>query len=221
MRGRFVILGVGAAAIAMLCFTGNASSARLVWNTTASAPTGLYSIEQGTWRVGDRVAVRPSASLADDLDRRGILPLGKLLIKRVVAGRDDTVCRDGERVTVNGSLAAIAKIVSRTGEALPSWGGCRLLSASEVLLLGDTPDSYDGRYFGVTRAEEIVGRLVRLVAFQQALVGAGPVYAESANASVAPAGSGRRDAPRPGGFCRTPPQVPAGGPECDRSRARA
>lgn len=156
-------LSIAAVAIAMLCFTGNASSARLVWNVTASAPAGLYSIEQGTWRVGDRVAVRPSASLAEDLDRRGILPLGKLLIKRVAAGRGDTVCRDGERFTVNGSLAAIAKVASRTGEALPSWGGCRRLGASEVLLLGDTPDSYDGRYFGVTPAEDVVGRVALLV----------------------------------------------------------
>jgi type IV secretory pathway protease TraF len=163
MRGRAVTLSVAAAAIAMLCFSGNASSARLVWNTTASAPVGLYSIEQGIWRVGDRVAVRPSASLAEDLDRRGILPLGKLLIKRVAAGRGDTVCRDGERVTVNGSLAAIAKVASRTAEALPSWGGCRRLSTSDVLLLGDTPDSYDGRYFGVTSAEEVLGRVGLLI----------------------------------------------------------
>lgn len=156
-------LSVAAAAIAMLCFTGNASSARLVWNTTASAPAGLYSIEQGIWRVGDRVAVRPSASLAEDLDRRGILPLGKLLIKRVAAGRGDTVCRDGERVTVNGSLAAIAKSSSRKGDALPTWEGCRRLGASEVLLLGDTPDSYDGRYFGVTSAEQVLGGVVLLI----------------------------------------------------------
>ena len=160
-----MILIVAAAAIAMLCFTGNASSARLVWNTTASAPTGLYSIEQGTWRVGDRVAVRPSASLAGDLDRRGVLPLGKLLIKRVVAGLGDTVCRDGERVTVNGSLAATTKTTSRSGKLLPSWKGCRRLSASEVLLLGDTADSYDGRYFGVTLAEAVVGRVAMVVGF--------------------------------------------------------
>lgn len=149
----------------MLCFSGSASSARLVWNTTASAPAGLYSIEQGTWGVGDRVAVRPSAALAEDLDRRGILPLGKLLIKKVVAGRGDTVCRYGERVTVNGSLAAIAKIASRAGELLTSWNGCRRLGASEVLLLGDTADSYDGRYFGVTLAEDVVGRVSMVVGF--------------------------------------------------------
>ena len=161
-------LSVAAAAIAMLCFSANASSARLVWNTTASAPAGLYRIEQGIWRVGDRVAVRPSASLAEDLDRRGVLPLGKLLIKRVAAGRGDTVCRDGERVTVNGSLAAIARNASRTGEALPSWGGSRRLDASEVLLLGDTIDSYDGRYFSSTSTGDVIGRADMLIGFQRA-----------------------------------------------------
>ena len=73
------------------------------------------------------------------------------------------MCRDGERVTVNGSVAGMAKIASRTGEALPSWGGCRRLSASEVLLLGDTPDSYDGRYFGVTGAQDVIGRVAMLI----------------------------------------------------------
>jgi len=165
MRGRIVTLSVAVIAIAMLCFTGSASSARLVWNTTASAPAGLYGIQPGIWRTGDRVAVRPSASLAEDLDRRGILPFGKLLIKRVVAGLGDRVCRDGERVTVNGSQVAVAKIASRNGDALPSWGGCRRLGASEVLLLGDTPDSYDGRYFGVTPAEDVVGRVSILTGF--------------------------------------------------------
>lgn len=147
----------------MLCFSGSANSARLVWNATASAPAGIYSIEQGTWRVGDRVAVRPSTALADDLDRRGILPRGRLLIKKVVAGRGDVVCRDGERVTLNGSLAAVAKFTSRADEAMPSWTGCRRLGTAEVFLLGDTADSYDGRYFGVTPAEDVVGRVSILV----------------------------------------------------------
>lgn len=163
MRGRAVTLSVAAAATVMLCFSGNANSARLVWNTTASAPAGLYSIEQGTWRVGDRVAVRPSASLAEDLDRRGVLPLGKLLIKRVAAGRGDTVCRDGDRITVNGSLAAIARMTSSSGKQLPAWSGCRELGHAEVLLLGNTADSYDGRYFGVTSAEEVLGRVGLLI----------------------------------------------------------
>jgi type IV secretory pathway protease TraF len=34
-----------------------------------------------------------------------------------------------------------------------------------VFLLGDTPGSYDGRYFGVTPSAEIVGQAAIVLAF--------------------------------------------------------
>ena len=163
-RRHTVLLSVCAVAVAMLVVPVSANSARLVWNVTRSAPTGLYSIEQGSWHVGDRVAVKPAELLADDLDRRGVLPRGKLLIKRIVAGQGDEVCRDGADITVNGSAAAVARDVSGSGEKLPVWLGCRTLGPSDVLLLGDTADSYDGRYFGVTSTDDILGRVSMLVA---------------------------------------------------------
>lgn len=163
-RRRAMLLSICAAAVAMLVVPVSANSARLVWNVTKSAPTGLYSIEQGGWSVGDRVAVRPTELLADDLERRGVLSRGKLLIKRIVAGQGDKVCRDGVDVTVNGAVAAVARDVSGSGEKLPVWLGCRTLGPSDVLLLGDTADSYDGRYFGVTSADDILGRVSMLVA---------------------------------------------------------
>ena len=163
-RRHTALLSVVAVAVAMLVVPVSANSARLVWNVTRSAPTGLYSIEQGSWHVGDRVAVKPAELLADDLDRRGVLPRGKLLIKRIVAGQGDEVCRDGADITVNGSAAAVARDVSGSGEKLPVWLGCRTLGPLDVLLLGDTADSYDGRYFGVTSADDILGRVSMLVA---------------------------------------------------------
>jgi len=160
LRGRLATLVVGVAAVAALCVPASVASARLVWNATASAPIGLYYIEHDAWEVGDRVAVHPSAALAQDLDRRGVLPSGKLLIKRVAAARGDTVCRQQERVTVNGALAATARSTSHAGGLLPVWAGCMTLGINDVLLLGDTPESYDGRYFGVTSTETIVGRVI-------------------------------------------------------------
>ncbi|MGE0294633.1 MAG: S26 family signal peptidase [Hyphomonadaceae bacterium] len=35
--------------------------------------------------------------------------------------------------------------------------GCRTLEADEVFLLGDTADSFDGRYWGPTRLQSISG----------------------------------------------------------------
>jgi type IV secretory pathway protease TraF len=39
------------------------------------------------------------------------------------------------------------------------------LNEGQVFLLGDTAGSYDGRYFGVTGASEIVGRADLLLTF--------------------------------------------------------
>jgi type IV secretory pathway protease TraF len=45
---------------------------------------------------------------------------------------------------------------------LVGWRGCRVLNADEVLLLGDTPDSFDGRYWGPINVRLIEGVWRRL-----------------------------------------------------------
>ena len=125
------ILGVAALALPVA-----AGSAQLVWNATASAPVGLYRIDRERWHVGDRVAVLPVDTLAADLDRRGVLPRGKLLIKRVVAAVGDSVCRHDGTVLVNDEVIAQAKSKDSRGEPLPSWQGCSSLNEGQVFLLG-------------------------------------------------------------------------------------
>lgn len=162
---RRLLAGVGGAAVVLLAIPATASSAQFVWNLSPSAPIGLYRIEHSNWTVGDRVAVLPSKDLAVNLAARGVLQNGKLLIKRVVAGVGDSVCRRDGTVFVNDKAVAQAKSNDSTGEPLPSWQGCTSLHEGQVFLLGDTAGSYDGRYFGVTRAREIVGRADLLLAF--------------------------------------------------------
>jgi conjugative transfer signal peptidase TraF len=160
--GLLVVATLGVAALALPVAAG---SAQLVWNATASAPAGLYRIAHERWHVGDRVAVLPADTLAEELDRRGVLPRGKLLIKRVVAVSGDSVCRRDGTVLVNDEVIAQAKSKDSTGEPLPSWQGCSSLNEGQVFLLGDAAGSYDGRYFGVTRASEIIGRADLLLTF--------------------------------------------------------
>lgn len=160
--GLLIVATLGAAALALPVAAG---SARLVWNTTASAPAGLYTIDRERWRLGDRVAVLPADALAAELDRRGVLPRGKVLIKRVVAVGGDSVCRHDGMVLVNDEVIAQAQWNDSTGKPLPSWQGCTSLNERQVFLLGDTAGSYDGRYFGVTRASEIIGRADLLLTF--------------------------------------------------------
>lgn len=162
---KFAPLALGALAILGLCLPAVAGSASFVWNVTASAPQGLYHIDHSPWRVGDRVAVMPAEELATDLATRGILPKGKLLIKRVVASNGDAVCREGDTFRINGRFVGEARRTDSHGAPLPSWQGCATLREGQVFLLGDTAGSYDGRYFGVTQADQIVGRVTLLLSF--------------------------------------------------------
>lgn len=159
------LLVLAALAIGTLALPSATGSALLVWNTTPSAPSGVYRIERVRWAVGDRVAVLPSQELAVDLDVRGVLPRGKLLIKRVVAVTGDAVCRREGTVFVNGVIMAQAKSNDSAGRPLPSWQGCTRLDKGQVFLLGDTEGSYDGRYFGVTRVDDVVGQAQLVLAF--------------------------------------------------------
>jgi type IV secretory pathway protease TraF len=60
----------------------------LVWNATASAPRGLYSITPVTeLQAGDLVLIQPDPASAAVYAERGYLPLGVPLLKRVGARR--------------------------------------------------------------------------------------------------------------------------------------
>ncbi len=131
-----------------------------VWNFTASAPVGLYRALDRPWVKGDWVAVEPSPVLRAMMAELGVLERGRVLVKRVAAASGDEVCRDGADVRINGRLAVMARTTSSSGAPLPAWSGCRRLEQGEVFLLGESEVSFDGRYFGVTSADDVVAPLV-------------------------------------------------------------
>lgn len=133
--------------------------ALLVWNASASAPIGLYRLHVGEpLRRGDMVVAwtpLPARTLAA---RRHYLPANVPLVKRVAAAAGDRVCAAGRSVTINGRRAAVRQQSDAAGRLLPWWSGCRGLAANEYLLLMDSARSFDGRYFGVTRGSDVLGR---------------------------------------------------------------
>ncbi|WP_332769594.1 S26 family signal peptidase [Phenylobacterium sp.] len=135
----------------------------LIWNTTASAPEGLYRLRPSqALHAGDLVAVRPPEPLAAWLAQRNALPPGVLLIKRVAALAPSMVCRREAQVTIDGALAARASLADRQGRPLPSWRGCRRLGQGDVFLLNTAAGSLDGRYFGPLKRDAVVGRVTPL-----------------------------------------------------------
>ena len=136
---------------------------RLVWNASASAPLGLYWVAgKSTLDRGDLVLAELPESVRGLADERGYLPAGVPLIKPV-ARFQGSYLRHRTRNPHRRQRCRQAAETRFTGRPMPAWDGCRLLTADEIFLLNaDVPDSFDGRYFGPTRMDEVIGRLVPL-----------------------------------------------------------
>ncbi|KFL24932.1 peptidase S26 [Devosia sp. 17-2-E-8] len=137
---------------------------KLMWNASASAPIGFYTIDfDGPLDVTDLVAVDAPVPLAAFMAERGYLPKGVPLIKRVLGVSGQTVCRTGRTITVDGIEMGAALERDRIGRELPAWQGCRRIQTGEVFLMNwQVRDSLDGRYFGLTSTERIIGHAVPL-----------------------------------------------------------
>lgn len=132
----------------------------LLWNASPSSPRGLYALSAGgTPKIGDMVAAWPPRSARRTAAARSYLPFDVPLVKRVAAAGGDRVCAKREIISVNGLRIAIRRRRDPSGRAMPWWSGCVRLRHGELFLLSTgVPLAFDGRYFGVTRAPEIVGR---------------------------------------------------------------
>ena len=137
---------------------------KLLWNASASAPIGLYTIDyDGPFDVTDLVAVDAPEPLAAFMAERGYLPKGVPLLKRVLGVSGQTVCRSNLSVTIDGLEMGDALPRDRAGRDLPIWQGCRRIPTGEVFLMNwQVRDSLDGRYFGLVSTDQIIGHAVPL-----------------------------------------------------------
>lgn len=131
----------------------------LLWNASASAPIGLYRISAPRDIVaGDMVIARVPARWRALAAERRYVPANVPLVKRVAAAPGDNVCAWGWAIFVNGEWTATRSFVDARGRTMPWWNGCTLLRDGAVFLLMDEAESFDGRYFGPTQRDDIVGR---------------------------------------------------------------
>lgn len=159
-RHLFLLAGGATAAIfATLAFP---VSHHVVWNMTPSVPTGLYLVRgKQSLHVGERVALSPPPELRSMLAERGYLPAGVPLLKRIAAVHGQRVCRFAHGITIDGHFAGVARIRDSRGRPLPNWYGCRTLRSDELFVMTTSaPDSFDGRYFGVLRTSNVIGRVI-------------------------------------------------------------
>lgn len=163
MRAAGNVVSIALATIAVACSAFDADP-KLIWNASASVPVGFYALGGGgPYHVADLVAVRVDGRLADFLVDRGYLGRDLPLLKRILAMGGQTVCRNGFEVAVDGIVRGRALEHDRAGRSLPVWQGCCWLAADQVFLMNQAvPDSLDGRYFGMTPIDRVIGRALPL-----------------------------------------------------------
>ena len=137
---------------------------KLMWNASASAPIGLYTIDfDGPFDVTDLVAVDAPEPLAAFMVERGYIARGVPLLKRVLGLPGQRVCRLRSTITVNGIEMGEALERDSLGRDLPVWQGCRVIGDDQLFLMNwEVRDSLDGRYFGPIPAAFVIGRAVPL-----------------------------------------------------------
>jgi conjugative transfer signal peptidase TraF len=150
-------LGIGAAAIALLGVDSVNARDWLIYNHTPSVPTGWYVRSSREIARGTLVTVHAQDVAPDYAEARNFTDAGDRFVKRIAANDGDSVSADGDAIRINDRTVAHRAMHDSQGRALPHWSGCRTLGAGDVFLMGDTPDSFDSRYFGPVSANDVEG----------------------------------------------------------------
>jgi conjugative transfer signal peptidase TraF len=151
------VIGIGAASTVE-------TPTKLIWNATASAPVGFYTVEPADRiEVPELVAVMPPEPLTGFMIERGYVGRGVPLLKRVLGLPGQRICRLRSTITVDGIEMGEALEHDSLGRELPVWQGCRTVREVELFLMNwQVRDSLDGRYFGPIPASSVIGRAVPL-----------------------------------------------------------
>lgn len=135
---------------------------KLIWNASASAPTGLYRVEPTDHvDVTDLAVIMPPDDLASFMDERRYLPKGLPLLKRVLALSGTKVCRHGKAITAYDMVYGQALDRDSRGRPLPVWQDCITIGKDQAFFMNwDSADSFDSRYFGPLPFSTVVGRAI-------------------------------------------------------------
>jgi len=153
---RVVVLGLAAQLAVTAGLIIDRLPAPALVNESPSLPRGLYLRDWGAAPARGAVVAFPQPEEAKPYLGLWGMPSDVMLIKRVAAVEGDEVCADRSLLRTPERTVLI-RGRDRAGLALPRWTDCRRLDPGELFLLGDTETSFDSRYFGPVRAEQLAG----------------------------------------------------------------
>lgn len=153
---RWAVLGVTLFVLGCAGVIADRAPAAVLVNESPSLPMGIYIRAFGTApEPGSVVTVPQPASVRAYLAHLG-MPDDVRLIKRVAATAGDPICAVDDHMVLPDRIVRVRR-KDRQGVPLPAWVGCRRLGPGELFLLGDTPSSFDSRYFGPVRDDQVEG----------------------------------------------------------------
>lgn len=149
--------GIKAPFLILLCLLFIAWTAGLRINTSASAPRGIYRFSNAPVVSGDMASVCLPSDWSHWAMERGYIGLGACpdgsqpLVKRVVGLPGDAVDIDYEGIRVNGRLQrdSCARRLDSRGREMRSQLKTCFIPDGYALLLSNTPNGFDSRYFGL------------------------------------------------------------------------
>lgn len=139
-----------AACIALVMAIAGAPGVKawLIYNPSHSVKPGLYLRDDSPLQRGVFVTVRATDVARGYAHLRHFDGAHDHFIKRIAGAPGDLVCATGNAIYLNHLEIAHRLERDSLGRLLPRWSGCERLGADRYFLLGDTPDSFDGRYWG-------------------------------------------------------------------------
>ncbi|MDP3747819.1 MAG: S26 family signal peptidase [Phenylobacterium sp.] len=143
-------------ALAGLAWSSQFTPTLAVVNESASLPRGLYLRAPGAQAERGAIVAVPAPPAARPYLSELGAPAGARLLKRVAAVGGERVCAGRHEVQTPERRVTVPRR-DRRGRPLPAWRDCRNLAPDELFLLGDTPSSFDSRFFGPVRRAELDG----------------------------------------------------------------
>jgi conjugative transfer signal peptidase TraF len=159
LAGSLLLLGIAAAASELL------ANRQVVINTSPSVMPGLYVRSDEVPAVGRIVDFRiPRLARAYVRQRSGDDGAGWYILKPIVAGPGDRVDTTGKWLKINGRPIAPIEEADGAGRLLPHWRKSRVLSQDEFFVFSNRiPNSFDSRYYGPIRRNQIAAVRIALM----------------------------------------------------------
>lgn len=151
-------VAVGSLLLAKVLFSS--FEPELVLNFTPSTPIGVYRLSPlETLTKGEFVAFIPPLRVRRIAEDRPWYRTNHYFIKQVAGVAGDEVCIENGELSIDRKAIGPVFKTDRLGVPLPHHEGCILVPENSAFLIGpDSEWSFDSRYFGTMKLEELTSK---------------------------------------------------------------